>query len=55
MILSGDANDHRFDVTTSGQNSNVNLSIQGQLDQTSWLGNWLSGDIKSSYAKFDLT
>jgi translocation and assembly module TamB len=54
MILSGDANDHRFDVTTSGQNSNVNLSIQGQLDQTSWLGNWLSGDIKSSYANLTL-
>ena len=54
IILSGDANDHRFDVTTSGQNSNVNLSIQGQLDQTSWLGNWLSGDIKSSYANLTL-
>ncbi|MFB1035130.1 MAG: hypothetical protein QMC38_07255, partial [Sinobacterium sp.] len=54
MILSGDAHDHRFDVTTSGQNSNVNLSIQGQLSQTSWLGNWLSGDIKSSYANLTL-
>ena len=54
MTLSGDANDHRFDVTTSGQNSNVNLSIQGQLNQTSWLGNWLSGDIKSSYANLTL-
>jgi translocation and assembly module TamB len=54
MILSGDAHDHRFDVTTSGQNSNVNVSIQGQLNQTSWLGNWLSGDIKSSYANLTL-
>ena len=54
MTLSGDANDHRFDVITSGQSTRVNLSVQGQLNQTSWQGNWLSGDIKSSYANLTL-
>jgi len=54
MILSGDASDHRFDLTTSGQSTRVNLSIQGQLSQTSWQGNWLSGEIVSSYANLTL-
>jgi translocation and assembly module TamB len=54
MILSGDASDHRFDLTTSGQSTSVNLSIQGQLSQTSWQGNWLSGEIVSSYANLTL-
>jgi translocation and assembly module TamB len=30
------------------------VSIQGQLNQTSWQGNWLSGDIESSYANLTL-
>lgn len=54
LILSGDASAHQFDLTTSGQSTRVNLSIQGQLGQTSWQGNWLSGDIKSSYANLTL-
>jgi translocation and assembly module TamB len=54
MVLSGDANDHQFELTTSGQSTSVNLSIQGQLNQTSWQGNWLSGDIVSSYANLSL-
>jgi translocation and assembly module TamB len=54
LVLSGDASDHQFDLTTKGQNTSVNLSIQGQLNQTSWQGNWLSGDIESSYANLTL-
>tara|TARA_R110002153_G_scaffold17835_2_gene62136 strand:- start:7099 stop:10971 length:3873 start_codon:yes stop_codon:yes gene_type:complete len=54
IILSGDASDHQLDITTSGQSSSVNLSIQGQLNQTSWRGNWLTGDIESSYANLTL-
>lgn len=54
VIVSGDASAHQLDVTTSGQNSSVNLSIQGQLNPTSWQGNWLVGEIKSSYANLTL-
>jgi translocation and assembly module TamB len=54
IILSGDASDHQLDITTRGQSTSVNLSIQGQLNQTSWQGNWLSGDIASSYASLTL-
>jgi len=53
LVLIGDASEHQLDVTTSGQSS-VNLSIQGQLNPTSWQGNWLSGDIQSSYANLTL-
>jgi translocation and assembly module TamB len=54
IVLRGDASDHQLDLTTSGQSTRVNLSIQGQLDQTFWQGNWLTGDIKSSYANLTL-
>jgi translocation and assembly module TamB len=54
IVLIGDASNHQLDLTTSGQNTSVNLSIQGQLNQTSWEGNWLSGDIESSYANLTL-
>jgi translocation and assembly module TamB len=54
IVLVGDASDHQLDLTTIGQSSSVNLSIQGQLNQTSWQGNWLSGDIESSYANLTL-
>jgi translocation and assembly module TamB len=54
FVLSGNASDHQLDLITSGQSTSVNLSIQGQLNQTSWQGNWLSGDIKSSYANLTL-
>jgi translocation and assembly module TamB len=53
LVLIGDASDHQLDLTTSGQSS-VNLSIHGQLNPTSWQGNWLSGDIQSSYANLTL-
>jgi translocation and assembly module TamB len=54
IVLMGDASDHQLDVTTTGQTSSVNLMIQGHINQTSWQGNWLSGDIKSSYANLTL-
>jgi translocation and assembly module TamB len=54
IILSGDASTHQLDLITSGQSTRVNLSIQGQLNQTSWQGNWLSADIESSYANLTL-
>ncbi|MFT6778664.1 MAG: translocation and assembly module TamB [Paraglaciecola sp.] len=54
IILSGVASDHQLDITTSGGSTRVNASIQGQLNQTSWQGNWLSGDIASSYASLTL-
>jgi translocation and assembly module TamB len=54
MTLGGDADDHQFDLTTSGQSTSVNLSIQGKLNQTSWQGNWLTGDITSTYANLSL-
>ncbi|WP_339723920.1 translocation/assembly module TamB domain-containing protein [uncultured Paraglaciecola sp.] len=53
FVLNGDASHHQLDLTTSGQSS-VNLSIQGQLNQSSWEGNWLTGDIESSYANLTL-
>jgi translocation and assembly module TamB len=54
IVIIGDASDHQLDLTTSGQSTRVNLSLQGQLSQTSWHGNWLSGDIESSYANLTL-
>ena len=54
IVLMGDASDHQLDVTTTGQTSSVNLRIQGHINQTSWQGNWLLGDIKSSYANLTL-
>lgn len=54
IVLMGDASHHQLDLTTSGQNTSVNVRIQGQLNQTSWQGNWLSGDIESSYANLTL-
>ena len=54
IVLIGDARNHQLELTTSGQNTGLNVSIQGQLNQTSWQGNWLSGDIKSSYANLTL-
>jgi translocation and assembly module TamB len=54
LVLMGDARDHQLDLTTGGQSTSVDVSIQGQLNQTSWQGNWLSGDIESSYANLTL-
>lgn len=54
LVLNGNANDHQLDITTRGQTTHVNLSIQGQLNQTSWQGNWLTGDIESTYANLTL-
>lgn len=54
FVLSGDASNHQLDLTTSGPGTSVNLSIQGQLQQTSWQGHWLTGDIGSSYANLTL-
>ncbi len=54
IVLIGDASAHQLDLTTSGQSTSINLSIQGQLNQTSWHGRWLSGDIESSYANLTL-
>jgi translocation and assembly module TamB len=54
LLLKGNASDHQLDITTSGQGTNIDLSIQGQLKQMSWQGNWLSGDITSSYANLTL-
>ena len=54
IVLIGDANDHQLELTTTGQTTSLNVNIQGQLNQTSWKGNWLSGDIKSSYANLTL-
>lgn len=54
LVLSGNANDHQFSLTTSGQTTSVEVKIQGQLNQTSWKGNWVFGDISSSYASLTL-
>ena len=54
ILLRGDASAHQLDLITSGQSTRVNLSIQGQLNQTSWQGNWLSAEIESSYANLTL-
>jgi translocation and assembly module TamB len=54
ILLSGDASNHQLDLTTTGQTTSVSLSIQGQLKQSSWQGNWLAGDITSSYANLTL-
>jgi len=54
IVLSGDASDHHLDISTSGQSTSVNMSIQGQLNQSSWQGTWLSGAIESSYANLTL-
>lgn len=53
LVIAGDANNHLLDLSTSGQSS-VNLSIQGKLNQSSWQGNWLTGDITSTYANLTL-
>jgi len=52
--LSGNAQQHQLDVTASGKNTSVDLSIQGQLNQMSWQGSWLSGNVLSSYANLTL-
>ena len=54
FTLIGDASNHQLELTTSGQSTSVNVSIQGQLYQSSWQGNWLTGDIESSYANLTL-
>jgi translocation and assembly module TamB len=54
IIVSGDASAHQLDLTTSGQSTSVDLSIQGKLNQTSWQGTWLSGEIESSYTNLTL-
>jgi len=54
IVLMGDANDHQLELTTSGPGTSVNLSLQGQLKPTSWQGNWLSGEVKSTYANLTL-
>ncbi|MFT6991726.1 MAG: translocation and assembly module TamB [Paraglaciecola sp.] len=54
LLLKGNASDHQLDIITSGQGTNIDLSLQGQLKQMSWQGNWLSGDITSSYANLTL-
>jgi translocation and assembly module TamB len=54
FVLVGDARNHQLNVTTSGQSSSVNLSIQGQLNPSSWQGSWLTGDITSTYANLSL-
>jgi translocation and assembly module TamB len=54
ITLTGDAEAHRFELTTTGKSTSVNIAIQGQLQQNSWQGKWLSGDIVSSYANLTL-
>jgi translocation and assembly module TamB len=54
IVLTGDASEHQLNLITSGQSTSVKMSIQGQLNQTSWQGNWLTGEIVSSYANLTL-
>lgn len=54
LVLKGDASAHQLDVTTNGQ-SKVNLSIRGQLEQSSWEGKWLTGDVQTTYANLALS
>ena len=54
FVLIGDASNHQLDLISSGRHTSVNLSIQGQLNQSSWRGNWLTGDMTSSYANLSL-
>lgn len=54
LVLSGDASDHQLSLTTSGQSTSVELKVQGQLNESSWQGKWLLGDIKSTYANLTL-
>ncbi|WP_299073200.1 translocation/assembly module TamB domain-containing protein [uncultured Paraglaciecola sp.] len=54
LSLKGHADKHQLSIVTTGQSTSVNLSIQGQFAQTSWNGEWLSGEIKSSYANLSL-
>lgn len=54
LVLNGDASDHKLNITTNGPSTKIELSIQGQLNETSWQGNWLLGDINSTYATLTL-
>jgi translocation and assembly module TamB len=54
FVLKGDANKHLLDLTTSGPHTSVNLSVQGQLNHSSWQGDWLTGEVISTYANLTL-
>jgi translocation and assembly module TamB len=54
ILLSGDASNHMLDLTTNGQTTSMSASVQGKLNQSSWQGTWLSGDIISTYAHLSL-
>lgn len=54
LKLQGDAQRHNLELTTTGETTSVNLEVVGQINETSWQGRWLTGELTSSYANLNL-
>ncbi|MEP1870258.1 MAG: translocation/assembly module TamB domain-containing protein [Paraglaciecola sp.] len=54
LSLTGDPQNHNLELTTTGETTSINVQIEGQLNDTSWQGRWLTGKLTSSYANLNL-
>jgi translocation and assembly module TamB len=54
LTLNGNAAKHQLSVDTTGAKTRLRAKIEGSLSDTAWRGQWLEGDIQSSYGNLSL-
>jgi len=54
LTLNGNAAKHQLSVDTTGAKTRLVAKVVGSLSDTSWQGQWLEGDIQSSYGNLNL-
>ncbi|MBC3766000.1 translocation/assembly module TamB domain-containing protein [Neptunicella marina] len=52
--LTGNADQHRFDINLQGDGAGFNAQLQGQYQGHQWKGQWQTGEIVSKYAELSL-
>lgn len=54
LELAGNALQHQLTTTVLSEAFQLNSTIGGRLEETKWVGNWLSGEFKSQWGSYTL-